>query len=255
MGKGATHAARMAAIAILPCFAGEARAANNAYAVDAADISETGSCKVESWLSSATNTDLTAVANPSCVVDPFKLKAVELSMLANRSRSDGEWSTSLAPKAKMNLVPTGVGKVGFSFYAAGAFDAVTGDNLTVAAVIPATYRMTEDMRINVNGGWLWDRTIDKHYLTYGLGFDWKFTDTLQWTIEAFGQAGPANDTPSTVRPRFQTGLRYRPNEVFSVDIILGHNITGEGASWITLGTTIRFPVEGGRSARERSGHL
>lgn len=107
---------------------------------------------------------------------------------------------------------------------------------------------------NANGGWLWDRTSDKHYFTYGLGFDWKFTETLQWTIEAFGQAGSA-DVPSTVRPRFQTGLRYRPNEIFSLDVFFGHNITGEGASWLTLGTTIRFPVEGGQPAAKRTGHL
>ena len=49
------------------------------------------------------------------------------------------------------------------------------------------------MRINVNGGWLWDRSVDRHYLTYGIGFDWKFTETLQWTIEAFGQAGQSDD--------------------------------------------------------------
>jgi hypothetical protein len=255
MGTRAASAALLAAAVIWPWLAGEARAANNAYAVDAADISETGSCKIESWLSSATNTDFSAVANPSCVVDPFKLRPVELSMLTNRSRSDGEWSTAIAPKAKMNLAPTGVGKLGVSFYAAGAFDAVTGENLTVAAVIPATYRLSETMRINANGGWLWDRTSDRHYFTYGLGFDWKFTDTLQWTIEAFGQAGSANDVPSTVRPRLQTGLRYRPNEIFSVDIIFGHNITGEGASWLTLGTTIRFPVEGAHPEHKRTGHL
>src|SRR3954470_2021264 len=81
-----------------------ARAANGAYAVDAADISETGSCKVESWISSASNADFSAVANPSCVVDVFR--PVELSLLTNRSRSDGEWSTTLNPKAKTNLVPT-----------------------------------------------------------------------------------------------------------------------------------------------------
>ncbi|HEX7564884.1 MAG TPA: hypothetical protein VF396_16805, partial [Bradyrhizobium sp.] len=67
--------------------AGEARAANGAYAVDAADISEAGSCKVESWISTATNTDLSAVANPSCVVDIFR--PVELTLQTNRSRSDG----------------------------------------------------------------------------------------------------------------------------------------------------------------------
>src|SRR5436190_17756369 len=246
MGTGAARAALVAATAILPWLADEARAANNAYAVDAADISETGSCKIESWLSSATNTDFSAVANPSCVVDPFKLKPVELSLLTNRARSDGEWSTSIAPKAKMNFLPTGVGRLGVSGYINASFDAVTGENLTIAAVIPATYRLSETMRINLNGGWLWDRTVDQHYFTYGIGFDWKFTKTLQWTIEAFGQAG-ASDTPSVVRPRFQTGVRYRPNDIFSIDVIFGHNITGENASWLTIGTTIRFPVESGQS--------
>src|SRR5882757_6695636 len=73
MGMGARRVGLTAAMAVLPWLgAGEARAANGAYAVDAADISEVGSCKLESWLSAATNTDFSAVANPSCVVDPFK---------------------------------------------------------------------------------------------------------------------------------------------------------------------------------------
>ena len=109
------------------------------------------------------------------------------------------------------------------------------------------------MRINVNGGWLWDRMRRSPLSDLWLGFDWKFTDTLQWTIETFGQAG-ASDTPSVVRPRFQTGVRYRPNEIFSVDLIYGRNITGENANWITLGTTIRFPVPGGKPEHHRTGH-
>jgi len=230
----------------------DARAANGAYAVDAADISEVGSCKVESWMSAATNTDFSAVANPSCAVNIFR--PVELSMQTVRSRSDGDWSTTIAPKAKTNIAPTGIGRLGYSFFAGGSFDVLTGENLTAFAVVPATYRLSETMRINVNGGWLWDRTVDRHYLTYGIGFDWKFTEVLQWTIEAFGQAG-ASDIPSVVRPRFQTGVRYRPNEIFSVDVIYGRNITGENANWITIGTTIRFPVPDGKPARERTGHL
>jgi hypothetical protein len=254
MGLGPIRTVFVAAMAIsmLVAAPNDARAANGAYAVDAADISEVGSCKVESWMSAAANTDFSAVANPSCVVNI--LKPVELSMLTNHARSDGDWSTSIQPKAKWNLVPTGIGKFGFAFYAGGSFDALTGENLTAFAVVPATYRLSETMRINVNGGWLWDRTADRHYLTYGIGFDWKFTEVLQWTIEAFGQAG-ASDVPSLVRPRFQTGVRYRPNEIFSVDVIYGRNITGENANWITIGTTIRFPVTGGKPARERTGHL
>jgi len=253
MGLRAIRIASAAITAILPLLAaGGARAANGAYAVDAADISEVGSCKVESWISTATNTDFSAVANPSCAVNIFR--PVELSLQTVRARSDGDWSTTVAPKAKWNFVPTGIGKLGLSFYAGGSFDAMTGESLTAFAVVPLTYRLSEVMRINVNAGWLWDRTVDRHYLTYGIGFDWKFTETLQWTIEAFGQAG-ASDTPSVVRPRFQTGVRYRPNEIFSMDVIYGHNITGENANWITVGTTIRFPAPEQRPARERTGHL
>jgi hypothetical protein len=253
MGLRAGQIAYAATVVIMALVLSDrAWAANGAYAVDAADISDVGSCKVESWISTATNTDFSAVANPSCVIDPFK--PVEVSLLTNRSRSDGELSTTIAPKAKMNIAPTGIGKFGFSFYAGGSFDALTGENLTAFAVVPVTYRLSETTRINLNGGWLWDRTVDRHYLTYGVGFDWKFTDVLQWTIEAFGQAG-ASDMPSVVRPRFQTGVRYRPNEIFSVDVIYGRNITGENADWITIGTTIRFPVPDGKPARERTGHL
>jgi hypothetical protein len=253
MGLWAMRITLAAISAILTLLAaGGARAANGAYAVDAADISEVGSCKVESWISTATNTDFSAVANPSCAVNIFR--PVELSLQTVRARSDGDWSTTVAPKAKWNFVPTGIGKLGLSFYAGGSFDVLTGESLTAFAVVPLTYRLSEVMRINVNAGWLWDRTVDRHYLLYGVGFDWKFTETLQWTIEAFGQAG-ASDTPSVVRPRFQTGVRYRPNEIFSVDVIYGHNITGENANWITVGTTIRFPAPEQRPARERTGHL
>lgn len=218
-----------------------AHAANGAYAVDAADISELGSCKVESWLSTATNTDFSAVANPSCVVNI--VRPVELTLQANYFRSDGEYGTSLSPKAKINLVPTAVGRFGVSALGGLTFDAQTGDNTAVFGEIPATFRLTEVTRVNLNAGWLWDRTIDQHYFTYGVGFDWKMSDIFQYTIEMYGQVG-RSDIPSVTQPKFQTGLRYRPNEIFSIDVIYGHNITGENANWITVGTTVRFPPPG-----------
>jgi hypothetical protein len=237
------------AVALLMA-AGQAEAANGAYAVDAADISDLGSCKVESWYSMATNSDFAAVANPSCVVEI--MRPVELSVLTNHSRSDGEFSTTLAPKAKINIEPTGIGKLGVSALASGTFDAMTGQNTAIFAEIPATYRFSETTRINLNVGWLWDRVIDRHYFTYGVGFDWKFTDVLQYTVELYGQAGHA-EFASVIQPRIQTGVRYRPNDIFSVDLIYGRNITGENSNWITVGTTIRFPVPG--SVPKADAHL
>jgi hypothetical protein len=242
-------------LAILPVLGAllapqQAQAANGAYAVDTADISDLGSCKIESWLSTATNTDFSAVANPSCVVDI--VRPVELSVLTNRYRGDGDWGTSVAPKAKINLLPTGIGKFGVAALGGATFDAQTGANTAMFGEIPVTWRFSEVTRVNLNAGWLWDRTVDRHYFTYGAGFDWKLTDVFQYTIEVYGQVGQS-DIPSATRPKFQTGLRYRPNDIFSLDLIYGHNITGENADWITLGTTIRFPPPGG--ARDSTLHL
>ena len=98
------------------------------------------------------------------------------------------------------------------------------------------------VRINVNGGWLWDRTVDRHYLSYGIGVDWRTPDNV-WTLtaEVFGQTGAAAEIASVAQPRFQTGLRWRPIDRWNVDLIYGRNIQGENAHWITLATIVRFP--------------
>src|SRR3978361_2263168 len=99
-GAGRIAVAAITAMAMLP-MANRAWAATGAYAVYSADISEVGSCKLESWISTATNTDFSLVANPSCVADVGR--PVEFSVLGNRSRSDGAWSPTFQPKAKTNL--------------------------------------------------------------------------------------------------------------------------------------------------------
>lgn len=215
-------------------------AAGGAYAVDTADISEVGSCKVENWFSAAGNSDRVGVANPSCVADVFR--PIEFSAQASAMKADGEWGGSIAPKLKTNLVPTAVGTFGFAAEAGGGFDAVTGENTSVFAYVPATFRFSDTMRINLNGGWLWDRTVDQQYLTYGAALDVKLTEIVTFTGEVFGQTGIADD-PHVVQPRFQTGLRFRPVETFSLDVVYGRNITGENANWITVGTTVRFPAK------------
>ena len=65
-----------------------------------------------------------------------------------------------------------------------------------------------------------------------------------WTLtaEVFGLVGLAEDTRSEIQPRFQVGLRWRPIDRFSMDVIVGRNITGENANWVTLATSIRFPA-------------
>lgn len=240
--------AAVAVAAVVSVAADSAWAAGGAYAVDVADVATTpGTCKVESWMSWATNTDLAAFGNPSCIVDLGR--PVELSSQLSRSRADGEWARAAAPKFKTNLVPTAIGRFGLAISSGASFDLDTRENTAVFATLPATLRVTRDFRINLNGGWQWDRVLDRHYATYGAGFDWRTRDNVwTWTAELFGQLG-SHEVASVIQPRFQTGLRYRPVDLLSVDVIYGRNITGENAHWITVGTILRIPPPGGADIR------
>ena len=232
-------------------FCRDARAAGAAYQVDTAEVSEPGSCKVESWASGAGNRDVFAAIAPACVMQIYR--PVEVSTQFNRSRADGEWASAATPKLKTSLVPTAIGSWGVALSGQGAYDLSTGYNTALFATVPATLRMSETVRINLNGGWQWDRLIDRHYFTYGAGFDLRTRDNV-WTLtgEVFGQLAvsrigiPSDDSApaaSITDPRFQVGLRWRPVEQFNVDLIYGRNIQGENANWITLATTVRFEVE------------
>jgi hypothetical protein len=240
---------RLQAVAIAMCavaavgysgqgFLGQALAAGAAYQVDTADVSEVGSCKVESWISSSSKNDVIASVSPACVVGMFR--PVEVSGQFTRARVDEEWGTGVAPKLKTNIIPTAIGSWGVAVSATAAFDLITNDNTALFVTVPATLRLSNVVRINLNAGWELDRTVNRNYFTYGAGFDWRTPDNV-WTLtgEMFGQAGVAEQT-GAVEPRFQLGLRYRPIDLFSVDVIYGRNLAGERANWITLATIVRF---------------
>jgi hypothetical protein len=220
--------------------AGPAQAAGGAYATDTADVGEVGNCKVETWASFASNQDFLGAVNPSCVVDVTR--PVELSAQILRGRSDGDWNTFVAPKFKTNLIPTAIGQWGVALAGGVIYDAAANDLGGLFAYVPATLRLSEVARINVNAGWLWDRLAGVHYATYAAGVDLRTPDNV-WTLtaEVFGVIGAA-DTDAAKQPRFQVGLRWRPVDRFSMDVIYGRNILGENANWITLATSIRFPA-------------
>lgn len=228
------------AVMALAAAASRAEAAGTAFAVDTAEVGDPGNCKVETWVSVAGNSDHLVTANPSCIVGLWT--TTEISLQVQRSRADDEWSTSLTPKAKSRMLPTQIGAFGFAAATGFSVDPHAKEVTSVFGYIPATLRLSEIVRINVNGGWLLDREADRNFATYGLGLDWRMTETLTYTIETFGQIAAHVEAPETW-PRFQTGLRYRPVDRFSMDFIYGRNINGENSNWFTVGSTIRFPAE------------
>jgi hypothetical protein len=238
-------AGRTRALAVVLCLGTaiaapeRAQAAGAAYQVDTAEVSEPGSCKVESWVSSANNRDLIASVAPACVVNLGR--PVELSSQFTRFRIDDEWGTGAAPKVKMNIVPTSIGSWGVALTAIAFYDLIAKENAGYAVNVPATLRVSNVLRFNVNVGYLRDRVVEHDYFTYGAGFDLRTPDNV-WTLtgEVFGLVGAADDTPGPVEPRFQLGIRWRPVDLFNIDVIYGRNLAGERADWITLATIVRF---------------
>src|SRR5262245_40951725 len=206
---GAMPAIGLCVVAAAMSLSGHAHAAGGAYVVDTSEVSATGSCKVETWLSWASNKDFIGVANPACVVDVGR--PVEFSGGFYRSRFEDEWANGMAPKAKTKIIPSAIGSFGLAITGQAAYDFTTRETTALFVNVPATMRLSAVLRINVNAGWLWARIVDRHYLFYGLGVDWRTPDHVwTFTAEIFGQAGPEQEVATVTQPRFQTGLRVRP---------------------------------------------
>jgi hypothetical protein len=236
-------ALRLAGSAVaLVLAASSAHAAGGAFAVDDAAIDDVGACKVESWISLASNTDLAAVSTPACVIPLFL--PTEIGVQAARARADGEWSTSLTPKAKMTLVKPEAGKFGLAISGGATFDVLTGENTGTFVNVPVTYMVSETFKLNVNAGWTYDRVNVLHYATYGAGFEWIPVKDGPVTLiaEVFGLIGERTDPRSITDPRFQAGIRITPIETLDLDLIYGRNIAGENANWVTVGLNVRFPA-------------
>ena len=229
----------------------QALAANGAVQVDDTDVDPVGHCKVDSWASFADNRDRIGVVSPGCVFDFGR--PVDITLGFQRSRSDGEWSTTGSVKLRTLMVEGGVGKWSLLFSTGMSYDFTADDVSTVLVNIPATFQALENLKLNLNAGWLYDRPNDLHWATWGASVDWSVNDRSTLIGEVFGQLGHnVVDSPHLNDARAQFAFRLKPNENVDFDVIYGRNITGENAHWITVGLNVRFNAFGERSAAEPS---
>lgn len=220
----------LAGLALLP-----ATATHGAFYVDDFEVGEVGSCNLDNWVSFASNKDFMAVTSPSCVV---RLGVpVEIGAEVQRSRANDGWTSSGGVSGKVTLLPmtNGIG-IGLSGQANWNLlsGASTGGNINV----PVSFDVGHHVRLNVNGGWLYDAPTKFNYATWGAGFEWNVKETVALIGEVFGQAGPRGETNSITLPRMQAGIRVTPVPNLDLSLIYGRNINGENAHWLTLGFSI-----------------
>lgn len=212
----------------------DAHAAGGAYAVDDAAIGKQGECQVESWLSFASNGSFVGVTQPVCVLQ-FGVP-VEITTAFQAARADGDWAAFAGLQAKAILVPVEPNHVGVGLTLASHFNVTKGEAAFSLINVPITIKVHDQLRLNVNGGGLFDDAISGTYVTWGAGFEWDFAKHLTLISEIYGQVG----NPSFPEPRVQAGLRYSPIGTIDLDVIYGHNIAGDNAQWMTVGLTSRF---------------
>lgn len=219
-------------------------AAGTAYNVDTSEVAD--GCKIEAWSSFAKNKDVFAAFSGACGLN-LNGYWTEIAGQIDRSRADGEWATAVTPKVKIKLKDSDVGVFGLAVSTFGTFDAATGNNTSFNFIIPSTVRLSRQARFNINVGYTRDVVMQRDFLAYGAGIDFR-TMANNWiiTAEVFGYAGNLVEdaSRSVVRPRAQLGLRWRPIDAWSADILYGRNLNGENSHWITFATAYRFSIDG-----------
>lgn len=238
---GGNFSAGFAAALALLAISNHAQAAGTAYSVDTSEVAE--GCKLEAWSSFARNRDAFAAVSAACGLNLGNM--TEIAGQFDRSRADGEWASAFTPKIKIKLKDSDVGVFGLAVSTFGTFDAATGENTSYTFLVPSTVRLSNQARLNLNVGYMRDQIQQRDFLAYGAGIDVR-TPANNWiaTFEVFGYAGNLNeDMPrGTVRPRAQAGLRWRPVDAWSADILYGRNLNGENSHWITFATAYRFSL-------------
>lgn len=216
-------------------------AADAAFYVDDFEVDDVGTCSVDNWISFASNKDFMAVTSPSCVVQIGK-SPVELGAEYQRSREGDQWKTQGSVSGKVTLVRMTKG-IGIGLSGEANWDMITGASNGFNFNIPVSFDITKNLRLNVNGGYLYDATVQGNYGTWGASLEWGITPKLALVNEVFGQLGAHGETSTTQQPRFQTGFRYSPDDHVDLTLIYGRNLNGENANWITLGATLNFTAK------------
>jgi len=244
--QSAGAAAAVLSLLLVLASPNEALAANGALAVDDTDMDPVGHCKVDSWYSAASISDRVAFTAPGCVVDIGR--PVDVTFGFARVRQDHNWSTGATAKIRTLIMPAGTGKVSLLFSAAIAYDFTNSEVSDVLVNIPATFQLLENLKLNLNAGWLHNRPDDLHWATWGASVDWSVNDRISIIGEVFGLVGDRDpERPHARDPRAQLALRFKPNENLDFDVIYGRNIYGENAHWITVGLNVRFNAFGERA--------
>lgn len=200
------------------------------YSVGSSEIDKPGDCTVESWASFARNGDFIGIVAPACVVQLWQ--PVELGSEIKRDETDGDWTSALKIKGKINLVSLAHHPVGVGLSSNVNFNLTTGHASTATIFPTVSFQLAEHLRLNLKLGMQWDLLRDRSFDTWGANVEVTLTPQWKFLAEVFGSDGK--------RPGAQAGLRYTPQKNVDLEFVYGYNLADEHADWFTVGVNLRF---------------
>lgn len=195
------------------------------YVVDDADITPTGRCQIETWLTAGGGG--TVVAAPACT--PAFAPRTEITLSGRRAGDE----TAMGLGGKWNLRPFGASRIGASVSAQLDWDVDHGDAALLALNAPVTFRLREGIQAHLNAGWAYDPRTEIGAATWGVAYEARANPRLTLAAEVFG------DSRGSVG--WQAGLRpHIVADKIDLDLTIGQPDTASGDVRTTVGLSAAF---------------
>lgn len=139
--------------------------------------------------------------------------------------------TLAGPAIKAAALPLGPG-ISIALSAWGGWSLGLHRLEAAGASIPLTVELGSGVTLNLNAGWEWSRTGDRHKAIVGAQIDWSVSEHLSLMAEGFGQIGAGAG--------YQAGIRWMPARWIDVDLLVGRLSDGTARHAATMGVTVRY---------------
>lgn len=206
-----------------------AHAGGGAHVIDDATVETPGTCHLESWMTRYDADRGLVNLSPACTREAWPDLEIGAAL---QHAWDGRSDTSTGPALKLNLRPVERGW-GVALATAATWSLDSGGFETASVIVPVTIPVNEQLRVNLNAGWLYSHaSSDRHAAFFGGQVEARVTRDLSAMAEVFARdRGPGGG---------QVGLRWNPHGGdLDVDLLAGHYVDGASPRAITLGLTLR----------------
>lgn len=219
---------RGASLLLAMLAAGPAFASGGEHVIDDAAVETPGTCHLESWITLSGGGGLVNSA-PACTRKAWS--NLELGGFVTHSWSDETRDTAIGLSPKLVLRPEDSG-IGVGVAASVGYGIDRSRFETASVIVPVTIPAGEKLRFNLNAGWQWTRTGNRHDLFGGAQAEIALRNNLNLMLETFtrdsGHAGG------------QAGLRWTvAGGAVDLDLIGGRYVDGATRNAASFGVTIR----------------